>query len=180
MFLFRTITVTSTVKNVKRIGDSMETVNFKKIMIATDGSDCSRLAVDRGIELAKLSGGTVYAIYVVPTDDLSSIDGDSFSLGIDPYWRSVYESWITQGQQAVDYVKGLGEMNKVNVEAVLLEGNPSYELIRYAEKEKMDIVIMGTLGKTGLDRLLLGSVAENLVRHSKVPVMVVRGKCEVR
>ena len=49
---------------------------------------------------------------------------------------------------------------------------------RYADKEKMDIVIMGTLGKTGLDRILLGSVAGNLVRHSKVPVMVVREKYE--
>ncbi len=155
----------------------MEIVNFKKIMVATDGSDCSRLAVDRGIELARLSGGTVYAVYVVPTDNLISIYGNSLSLGMDPYWRSVYEGWKTQGQQAVSYVKGLGEMKKVNVETVLLEGNPSYELIRYAEKEKMDIVIMGTLGKTGLSKLLLGSVAENLVRHSKVPVMVVRERC---
>src|SRR5665647_817039 len=66
----------------------------------------------------------------------------------------------------------------VNVESVLLDGNPSDELIRYAEEEKMDIVIKGTLGKTELDRFLLGSVAGNLVRHSKVPVMVVREKCK--
>lgn len=158
----------------------MEIVNFKKVMVATDGSDCSRLAVDNAIELAKLSGGTVYAIYVVPIDNLSSIDGDSFSPGVDPYLRSVYEGWNKQGQQAVNYVIGLGEIKKVNVEPVILEGNPSYELIRYAEKEKMDIVIMGTLGKKGLDRLIMGSVAENLVRHSKVPVMVVRGRCEVK
>lgn len=158
----------------------MEIINFKKIMVATDGSDCSRLAVDKGIELARLSGGTVYAVYVVPTANLASIDGDSLSLGLDPYWRSVYEGWRTQGQQAVGYIKSLGEMKKINVEPVLLEGNPPYELIRYAEMEKMDIVVMGTLGKTGLNRLLLGSVAENLVRHSKVPVMVVRGKCEIK
>ena len=61
----------------------------------------------------------------------------------------------------------------------MLEGNPSEELIRYAEEEKMDVVVMGTLGKTGLDRLLLGSVAGNLVRHSKVPVMVIRDKCKL-
>jgi nucleotide-binding universal stress UspA family protein len=156
----------------------MGTVNLKKIMIATDGSDCSRLAVDKGIELAQLSGGTVYAIYVVSTDYLSPIDGDSFSMGVDPYWMSMQEAWKTQGQQAVNYVKGLGEMKGINVESVLLQGNPSDELIRYAEEKKMDIIIMGTLGKTGLDRLLLGSVAGNVVRHSKVPVMVVRKKCE--
>ena len=162
----------------------MGTVNFKKIMIATDGSTCSGLATDKGIEFARLSGGTVYAVYVMPTAYSFSLDRYySSSMGINPEWESMYkvmyESLKKQGQQAVNYVKGLGEMKGVKVESVLLEGNPSDELIRYAEKEEMDIVIMGTLGKTGLDRLLLGSVAGNLVRHSKVPVMVVRDKCKL-
>jgi nucleotide-binding universal stress UspA family protein len=155
----------------------MGVVNFKKIMIATDGSDCSRLATDKGIELARLSGGMVYAVHVVSTAYLSPMDGDYF-MGMNPYWESIHEALIKQGQQVVDYIKSLGEMKGINVESVLLEGNPSDELIRYAEEEKMDVVIMGTLGRTGLDRLLLGSVAGNLVRHSKVPVMVVRGKCK--
>ncbi|WP_229392461.1 universal stress protein [Methanosarcina sp. DH2] len=144
-------------------------------MIATDGSDCSKLAVDKGIELAQLSGGTVYVVYVVSTAYLS-MDGDYF-MGMNPYWESIQEAWKTQGQQAVNYVKDLGEMKGINVESVLLEGNPSDELIRYAEKNEMDIIVMGTLGKTGLDRLLLGSVAGKVVRHSKVPAMVVRDEC---
>ncbi|MDP4189740.1 MAG: universal stress protein [Bacteroidota bacterium] len=156
----------------------METVNFKKIMIATDGSDCSRLAAEKGIELARLSGGTVYAVSVVSTASLS-IDGDNFSsIGMNPNLELIYEELKNQGQQAVDYIKGLGEMKGIKVESVLLEGNPPEELLRYAEEEKIDIVIMGTLGKTGLHRLLLGSVAENLVRHSKVPIMIVRKKCK--
>jgi nucleotide-binding universal stress UspA family protein len=160
----------------------MGTVNFKKIMIATDGSDCSMLAADKGIELARLSGGTVYAVCVVSTASLS-IDGDYFSSigvnpkGVNPNLELIYETLKKQGQQAVDSVKSLGDMKGINVEPVLLEGNPSEELLRYAKEEKMDIVIMGTFGKTGLHRLLLGSVAENLIRHSKVPVMVVREKC---
>ena len=56
----------------------MGIVNFKKVMIATDGSDCSRLAADKGIELARLSGGTVYAVYVVSTAYLSSMGGDYY------------------------------------------------------------------------------------------------------
>lgn len=156
----------------------METVNFKKIMIATDGSACSRLVADKGIELARLSGGTVYAVYVVSTDYFAPINGDSFPMIVDPYWKPIREAWEKQGHQAVNTIKSLGEMKGINVEPVLLEGNPSEELIRYAEEEKMDIVIMGTHGKTGLDKLLLGSVAEKLVRHSKVPVMVVREKCD--
>jgi nucleotide-binding universal stress UspA family protein len=154
-------------------------------MIATDGSTCSSIATEKGIEFARLSGGTVYAVNVMSTAYLFSMgEYYSSSMGINPNWESMYEvmheSLKKQGQQAVNYVKGLGEMKGVNVESILLEGNPSYELIRYAEEEKMDIVIMGTLGKTGLDRFLLGSVAGNLVRHSKVPVMVVRDMCKSR
>mgnify|MGYP000977349846 FL=1 len=156
----------------------MGTVNFKKIMIATDGSDCSKLAADKGIELARLSGGMVYAVFVVSTASLS-IDGDYFSsMGVNPYWELIYDSLKNQGQKALDYVKDLGKMKGINVESVLLEGHPADELIQYAEENKMDIIVMGTLGRTGLDRLLLGSVAGNLVRHSKVPVMVIRGKCK--
>ena len=161
----------------------MGIVNYKKIMIATEGSACSGMATDKGIELARLSGGTVYAVYVISTAYLFSMDGDySSSKGVNLYWEPMYEAMYEelkkQGQEAVNYVKNLGEMKGVNVESVLLEGNPSDELIRYAEEENMDIVIMGTLGKTGLDRLLMGSVAGNVVRHSKVPVMVVREKCK--
>lgn len=148
----------------------MGTVSFKKIMVATDGSICSRLAANNGIELARLSGGTVYAIYVVSTDYFSS-------MAVDMDWERMREALRKEGNQAVNYIKGVGELEGVVVEPVLLEGHPANELVRYAEEEKMDIIVMGTLGKTGLDRLLLGSVAENVVRNSKVPVMVIEGKC---
>ncbi|HET8688019.1 MAG TPA: universal stress protein [Methanosarcina sp.] len=154
----------------------MENVTFKKMMIATDGSDCSRLAAEKGIELARLSGGTVYAVCVVSTASLSMY-GDYFSsMNVNPYWELIYEALKNQAQQAVDYVKDLGEMKGINVESVLLEGHPADELIRYAGENEMDIIVMGNLGKTGVHRLLLGSVAGNVVRHSKVPVMVVRKK----
>jgi nucleotide-binding universal stress UspA family protein len=145
----------------------MESVNFQKIMIATDGSDCSMLAAGKGIELARLSGGKVYAVYVVSTNYSSSV-------GVDFYWGEIYEAFKKDGENAVNKIKEMGERVGVNVEPILLEGHPADELIRYAEEEEMDIVIMGTIGKTGLDRLLLGSVTGNLVRHSRVPVMVVR------
>jgi len=154
----------------------MGVVKFKKIMIATDGSVCSKLAADKAIEFARLTGGTVYAVHVLSNTYLSAMDGESFSsMGMNP-WESIQEEFRKKGQEAVNYVKDSGEMKGVNVESVLLEGNPSEELIRYAEEKNMDIVIMGTFGKTGLDRFLLGSVTGNLVRHSKVPVMVVKEK----
>ena len=147
-------------------------------MIATDGSDCSKPAIDKAIELARLSGGTVYAVHVVSTAYLYPMDGNYFSsIGVNPYWERMHEALKEQGHQAVNYVKDLGKKRGISVESILLEGNPPAELILYAEEERMDIVIVGTLGKTGLNRMLLGSVAGNLISHLKVPVMVVRGKC---
>lgn len=155
----------------------MGTINFKKIMIATDGSDCSKLAAEKGIELARLSGGMIYAVSVVSTTSLSMYGDYLSSTGMIPYWELIYEALKSQAQQAVDNVKSLGEMKGINVESILLERRPADELIRYAEENGMDIIVMGTLGRTGIDRLLLGSVAGNVIRHSKVPVMVIREKC---
>ncbi|WP_235270062.1 universal stress protein [Methanosarcina mazei] len=152
------------------MGFFMGNVSFKKIMIATDGSVCSRMATNHAIEIARLSGGTVYAVYVVSTDYFSS-------MAVDLDWERMREVLKKEGVQAVNYVAGTGEMGGVKVEPVLLEGHPAAELIRYSREEKMDIIVMGSLGKTGLDRLLLGSVAENMVRHSKIPVLVVKEKC---
>jgi nucleotide-binding universal stress UspA family protein len=161
----------------------MGNVDLKKIMIATDGSNCSMQAAKRAIELARLSGGTVYAVFVISTAYLFPIDRDYMSpMGVTPYldsmYQAMYDTLKKQGQQAVNYVIGLGKAKEINVEPVILEGHPADELIRYAEEEGIDIIVMGTLGKTGIDRLLLGSVAENLVRHSKVPVIIVGKKCE--
>ncbi|AKB37448.1 Universal stress protein [Methanosarcina siciliae C2J] len=151
----------------------MGIVNFRKIMIATDGSVCSRIAANYAIELARLSGGTIYAVYVVSTDYFSS-------MAVDFDWERMNEALKKEGHSAVNYVKRAGEMERVNVDPILLEGHPAEELIRYAEDNEMDVVIMGTFGKTGLDRLLLGSVAEKVVRHCKVPVMVISEKCKYR
>ena len=112
-------------------------IDYKKIMIATDGSDFSNLAIDKGIELARLSGGTVYAVYVISTAYSLDIDGINYSsVGTNPYWGSIRKALKNQGQQAVDNIKGLGEAKGINVKSVLLEGNPSDELIRYADTEK--------------------------------------------
>jgi nucleotide-binding universal stress UspA family protein len=140
-------------------------------MIATDGSVCSRMAANNAIELARLSGGKVYAVYVVSMEYFSS-------MAVDFDWERIHEALEKEGSEAVNYVKGAGELEGVIVETVLLEGHPADQLIRYAEGNEMDIIVMGTLGRTGIDRLLLGSVAGNVVRHSKVPVMVVREKCK--
>jgi nucleotide-binding universal stress UspA family protein len=60
-------------------------------------------------------------------------------------------------------------------EPVILEGNPANEIVNFAEKNEIELIVIGTLGKAGVQRFLLGSVAENVIRYSKVPVLMVRG-----
>ena len=139
---------------------------YRNIVIATDGSENTRKAISYGIEIAKLSGATVHALYVVDTSSFSSIP-------MDAGWESMYEILKKEGSKAVSEVKKQGGTAGVDVREVLEEGHPSSSILEFAEKNNVDLIVMGTLGKTGLDRFLLGSVAEKVVRSSKIPVMVV-------
>ncbi|MCZ7400416.1 MAG: universal stress protein [Candidatus Methanoperedens sp.] len=127
---------------------------FKKILIATDGSEYTKNSVDYGIDLAKNTGAGLHAIYVVDTAAFA--------------WQ--------EGDEATKYVADKAQAEGLEVDRNTIEGHPADEIIKYAEKNSMSIIVMGTLGKSGLDRFLLGSVAEKVVRNSKIPVLVVRGK----
>lgn len=142
---------------------------YRNIVIATDGSENTQKAISYGIEIAKLSGATVHALYVVDISSFSSIPMSS-----EGGWEAMYEILKTEGEKAVYVVKNQGEAAGVDVREVVLEGHPTNEIIGFAENNNIDLIVLGTLGKTGLDRFLLGSVAEKVVRSSKVPVMVVR------
>lgn len=142
---------------------------YRNIVIATDGSENSQRAISYGIEIAKLSGATVHALYVVDTVSFSSIP-------MDAGWESMYDTLKNEGEKAISEVKERGKVSGVEVREVLLEGHPSNEIIDFAEKNNVDLIVVGTLGKTGLDRFLMGSVAEKVVRGSKVPVLVVRNE----
>lgn len=147
------------------------TIQFKKIFIATDGSQHNKRAIDYGIELARLACGKVIVGYVLDTAAFTSLPTD---VG----WEMMYELMENEAKEAVEYVNNLASTKNVEVEKVILEGHPSHEIIEYSQKNEIDVIVMGTLGKSGLDRFLLGSVAEKVTRNSNVPVLVVRGSSE--
>lgn len=142
---------------------------YEKILIATDGSEYTKNAVDYGIDIAKNTGAKLFAIYVVDTAAFASIP-------MDAAWESMYELLKQEGDLAIKFVAERAEAEGLEVEGNLIEGHPADEIIRYSEKNSISVIVMGTLGKSGLDRFLLGSVAEKVVRNSKIPVLVVRGK----
>jgi nucleotide-binding universal stress UspA family protein len=109
----------------------------------------------------------VHALYVVNTASYSSMP-------METSWEQVQEMLGEEGETALERVRELGDEAGVSVETVLADGSPSKEIVHHAENEDCDLIVMGTHGRGGIDRLLLGSVAERVVRSSRVPVLTVR------
>lgn len=137
----------------------MKSTIFRKIMVATDGSEQVKRAVRTAIEIARLSEAKLYAVYVI-------------ELGV----HHSRNHPRAEGWDATTYVENVGRAANVEVESVILEGNPANEILDFAERYDIDLIVMGTHGKTGLERFLIGSVSENVVRHSEKAVLVVRGE----
>ncbi len=144
---------------------------YRRIMVATDGSEPVRKAVETAVGIAKISRAKLYAVYVIAYGELS------IPYSEDAGWeRATLEYFRAEGKEATAYVENAAKAENVEVESVILEGSPANELVDFAEENEIDLIVMGTLGRTGIQKFLLGSVAEKVVRHSKKAVLVVRGE----
>ncbi|RNI12977.1 universal stress protein [Methanohalophilus sp. RSK] len=140
---------------------------IEKIMIATDGSENVKNAVSWGIELAKATDAKVKAVYVLPPVSVSIASrGEKWADSLRNHLKD-------EGKGATEYVVDAGKKANVEVEPLIIEGNPADGITKFATENGIDLIVMGTLGRTGISHLLLGSVAENVVRHSKTQVLVV-------
>ncbi len=150
----------------------MNALSIEKIVIATDGSEYTKNAISFGLSLAKRLEAKVYALSVL---DIAPV----MSVPIDGAWKGVFDLMHEECLNASAHVRQMGEELGVEVESVVLEGKPAEKIVEYAEKNDIGLIVMGTMGKSGLDRILLGSVAERVVRVSHVPVLVVRSDREM-
>lgn len=139
---------------------------FEKILVATDGSEHGTRAAKVALELGKISRGTVSVIYVADTIRTSYLPDDVLLF-------SIRELLLKEGKEAVKQVENMAKDASVKFESTVVEGNPGSEIISFAEKAGMNIIVIGAVGRTGLEKFLLGSVAEKVVRHSMIPVLVV-------
>jgi nucleotide-binding universal stress UspA family protein len=140
-------------------------------MVATDGSELVKQAVKLAVEIARLSGAKLYAAHVITLGSYSIIHS------LDEKWKYTIKKQLTiKGEKATAYVEDVGKAANIEVESVILEGNPANEIIDFAEKKDIDLIVMGTHEKTELQRFLVGSVAENVIRHARKAVLVVKGE----
>ncbi|MGA9141681.1 MAG: universal stress protein [Methanocella sp.] len=138
---------------------------FKKILIATDGSKYTQAAIQKGLEIARAHNAKVYALYVIDTRALITANGM-------PGPENIYMILQDEGKNAVQQVKDAGR--GLDVEPVVIAGHPSSMIVRFAKENGVDLIVTGTLGKSGIEELLLGSVADGVIRHATCPVLVVK------
>ncbi|MFD1571605.1 universal stress protein [Halorubrum laminariae] len=137
---------------------------YDAICCPTDGSRGSDAAVEHACNLAALADARIHALFVVD----NSVPGVG-------EWDMAVEREEARGERALDAVTEAGERCDVPVERHLRRGRVHEEILDAAEQYEVDLIVMGTHGRTGLGRFLsAGSVAERVVRHSAVPVLTVR------
>lgn len=147
---------------------------FEKILVAIDGSTHSERAAAAGIEMARLYGGVVTILYVIDKSKEYAPLGDLVSKAVEDPFAAMWDMLKKQGEEAINRVEDMAKSAGVSVERKIVEGYPADSIINVAEKENMDLIVVGYIGISGLERFLLGSVADKVVRNSKVPVLVVR------
>ncbi len=143
---------------------------YEKILIATDGSEPSRKAEAHGLALAKILGAAVTILYVVEIAHYPRVAPGSAPEVVEERIKIHKKA----GEEIVGKVVEKGKEMGVEVHPVVVVGHPANEIIEHARGH--DIVVMGTLGLSGLSHLLMGSVAEKVVRHAPVPVLVIRSE----
>lgn len=141
--------------------------NIQKILIPTDGSDYSMRAAEYGISIAKMLDAQIMVVYVIDDVVLDQISKVTEH-------EDVERELKQDGQRHINYVLGLAEKESVKATSLLTKGRPFDQIVHLAKEQNMDLIVMGTYGLRGAERILIGSVAERVIEYSPCPVLVVK------
>lgn len=148
----------------------MAMLALERLLVPLDFSDASKTALHRGADLARRTGADLHVFHVVP--GFEPVDRDAFE-DLDPddqdFYRRVWD------RADFDLTRLLTEVgtDDLKVRRVLSYGLPSSLILEYADDQDIDLIVMGTHGRRGLRRFMLGSVAEEVIRRAEIPVLVV-------
>lgn len=141
------------------------------IVCATDFSDAAEPAEHRALDLARALGADLVLVHVLGDAPLYR-EGVPWALDLEAIYAE-QRRWI---EATLETRVTAAHARGVAARAVIRRGVPHAEILAAADGEKADMIVMGTHGRSGLDRLLLGSVAERVVRRAMVPVLTLRGQ----
>lgn len=136
---------------------------YDHVLVPTDGSASVRQAVVHGSAIAARFDATLHALSVIPEGPYGSLEGERALAKLED-----------DAERAVERVESEVAPKGVSVVTAVWRGVPDEEILAYADGNDVDMIVMGTHGREGIDRMLVGSVTETIVRNAEVPVVTVR------
>lgn len=146
---------------------------YDRILIPTDGSDVAEAAIEQALDIAGKYDAELHALYVVDTDAVA------YSLGteqVDRLRQGKFDEMTelkSKAESATGYVGALAEEHGIDVVEHHAGGQPHRVIDNYAKNNDIDLIVMGSHGRSGVRRALLGSVTERTLRSTHTPVLVV-------
>ena len=140
---------------------------FTKILAAVDGSEISARAVEKAADLAKQNNAELHLIYVIETGFISPGPGDSVR-------DLVHQRFEAEGKETLEKLTAKAAEAGITAEPHLEVGHAGNTIIETAKNLACDLIVVGSLGKSKLDRLLLGSVSSHVVNYAKTNILVIR------
>ncbi len=145
---------------------------FKHILLGTDGSPCSERAATLAVDLARVHGAEITALYVVDPYPYLGI-GEANPYGFQAYMSAAQELGV-QAHAKVAALCSVGPSAVQLTQRTVQDVTAYHGIVETAQIEGADLIVVGSQGRTGLSRILLGSVATKVVAQASVPVLVVR------
>lgn len=138
---------------------------YKKILVPTDGSEFAKKAQKHALFLSKISGAEIIAV---------SVTENNFVNGL-PLDDEVYQLNQILKERSEENLKEFDKLNEddLKITHVVREGSPAKVILEVAKEENIDLIVMGSSGKSGFDRFIMGSVADKVVNSAKCAVLVV-------
>jgi nucleotide-binding universal stress UspA family protein len=148
---------------------------YERILVAVDGSDLAMRALEHGLKLAELAGSEVTVVTVI---EPTAIYGGGYAMAsgvvMDPL-PGLIEAQESGAKDALARAEKLAAERGLSIKTVTVEQSFAAEgIVSTAEKIKAELIVMGSHGRRGLDRLLIGSQTSNVLAHTTIPVLVTR------
>jgi len=138
---------------------------YKKILVPTDGSEFAKKAQKHALFLANVSGAEIFAVSVTENNFVNG-------LPLDEEVKQLNEMLKERSEENLKEFDKLNE-NDLKINHVIREGSPAKVILEVANEENIDLIVMGSSGKSGFDRFIMGSVADKVVNSAKCAVLVV-------
>lgn len=144
-------------------------MEIKRILFPTDFAEGAMNALPYAVDMARHYGAKLYMIHVIY--DLIAVSGLHIPhVSVD----EIYKEMATAAKKKLEEFGEIERRDVKNIEYAILRGVPYEEILKFVDKNNIDMIVIGTHGRKGLDRVLFGSTAERVVRNAPCPVLTVR------